>query len=197
MVACPVPRAYNYAMNRRDFGLVLLLVGFAALCRVIPHGDWPNVAPVAAVALFAGWLIRNRWLAMAAPLGAMLISDAVIGGYHVAVMAIVYASLAAPVLWGRWMGDGRRTPVLLGRAAAGVLAGSVLFFLTTNLAHWAFMGVYERSLAGLIECYIAALPFFKYTVGGDLAFTMVLFGGWALVSRVWSVPFVRPAVAAA
>lgn len=184
-------------MNRRDFGLVLLLVGFAALCRVIPHGDWPNVAPIAAVALFAGWLIRNRWLALAAPLGAMLVSDVFIGGYHIAVMVVVYASLGVPVLWGRWMGDGRRTPVLLGRAAVGVLTGSIVFFLATNFAHWVFMGSYDRTFAGLIECYAAALPFFKYTAGGDLAFAMVLFGGWALVCRGERVPAVRAATVAA
>lgn len=184
-------------MNRRDLALVLVLIGFAAACRVIPHGEWPNVAPVAAVALFSGWLIRNRWLSLIAPVGAMLVSDAFIGGYHPLVMAVVYASLAAPVVWGRWLGDGRRAPVLLGRAAVGALAGSVLFFVTTNFAHWLFMGVYERSLAGLMECYAAALPFFKYTAGGDLAFAMVLFGGWLLVCRGARATAAEPAAAAA
>ena len=37
------------------------------------------------------------------------------------------------------------------------------------------------TLAGLGECYAAAVPFFRYTVLGDMAFAMSLVGVWAIV----------------
>ena len=54
------------------------------------------------------------------------------------------------------------------------------FFLTTNFAVWAFEGIYSHDLAGLTACYVAALPFFKNTVIGDLFWTCALFGGYQL-----------------
>jgi hypothetical protein len=34
------------------------------------------------------------------------------------------------------------------------------------------------TLSGLLACYTAAIPFFGYTLAGDLAFSLVLFGVW-------------------
>lgn len=158
------------------------LIAFAAGMRLLPHP--PNVAAVAPVALFAGWFFTSRRLAAAAPLGAMLVSDGFIGGYHPGVMLAVYASLVAPVFFRRLMGDGSNLRRLFGGAAVGALAGSVLFFIVTNLAVWTFSGWYARSWAGLVECYAAALPFFRYTAGGDLAYALTLFGGYAAIRAV-------------
>ncbi len=163
---------------------VLLLVGliaFAALTRLLPH-HVPNLSAVTATALFAGWVFRGHLLALAAPLGAMLVSDVFIGGYHPAVMAVVYTSLAAPVLLGRLIGNGglRR---IFGRAVLGSLAASTFFFVSTNIAVWAFSGFYSPDGAGMGECFAAALPFFRFTAGGDLVFTMFLFGAFWLVTR--------------
>jgi hypothetical protein len=37
--------------------------------------------------------------------------------------------------------------------------------------------------AGLVACYVAGLPYFWNTLLGDLVFTGVLFGGFALLER--------------
>ena len=68
--------------------------------------------------------------------------------------------------------------------APAVLSCSLLFFATTNFAVWAFSGMYSLDMAGLIACYVAALPFLKYTVACDLLWTAGLFGGAWLVQRV-------------
>ena len=64
------------------------------------------------------------------------------------------------------------------------LAASVVFFLVTNFAHWTLYDMYEKSAAGLVHCYAAALPFFRYTLAGDLAFACVLFGGYAVAKSL-------------
>jgi hypothetical protein len=65
-----------------------------------------------------------------------------------------------------------------------MLACSLMFFVTTNFAVWAFSGIYSLDMAGLVQCYVAGLPFLKHTVAGDLFWTAVLFGGaWLLTRR--------------
>jgi hypothetical protein len=62
---------------------------------------------------------------------------------------------------------------------------SVFFFVTSNFAVWMFSGIYARDAAGLVKCYIAALPFFQNTLMGDLFWTAVLFGGLWLARRAF------------
>lgn len=45
---------------------------------------------------------------------------------------------------------------------------ATLFYITTNFAVWAYEGSYEKSLAGLLECYWAAVPFYRWMLAGDV-----------------------------
>lgn len=136
------------------------------------------------MALFSAAYLGRRPIAFAAPLGALLLSDLVLGFYNGVVT--VYASVALIVVLG-WLGLSRVTPIRVGAAA---LASSVLFFVITNFGVWLFTGFYPLTLAGLAACYVAAIPFFQNTVAGDLFYSVVLFGGFALLER--AVPTLRP-----
>ena len=59
----------------------------------------------------------------------------------------------------------------------GSLAASTLFFLLSNFGVW-LAGWYPMTGAGLLSCYAYAIPFFGYTVAGDLLFTVLLFGSY-------------------
>jgi hypothetical protein len=119
-------------------------------------------------------MLGRRMLAVLVPLAAMLIGDAVLGIYDWRVMAVVYAALALPALIG--IVARRRRIWLL--AIGGALVSSLIFFVTTNFAVWAFGGLYSLDGAGLVQCYAAALPFLKYTVAGDLFWSVALFGSF-------------------
>ena len=68
---------------------------------------------------------------------------------------------------------------------APVLASSsLLFFVTTNFAVWAFSPLYAPNLAGLSKCYLAALPFLRNMLEGDLFWGFLLFGGYWLVQTL-------------
>ena len=154
-----------------EFWIAIGLVGLDVVARLLPHA--PNFTPVAASALFAGAVLRSRVSALAVPIAAMLISDLVLGCPDWRIMAVVYAALAAPAVLGRW---GRpRGAIVLAPLA---VSSSLLFFASTNFAVWAFSGIYAPDLAGLIACYVAALPFLHNTLLGDLFWTALLFGGW-------------------
>lgn len=155
------------------FGILL----FAALMRFLPTP--PNFAPIAAMAMFGGAYFADKRLALLLPVAVMLLTDMVLG-FH-SLMWVVYLSFAAMVGIG----------VLVGRqisflnVTAGALSGSILFFVTTNLAVWATgAGIYYPLTGeGLLLCFTAALPFFHNTIAGDLLFTGVFFGGFELATR--------------
>jgi hypothetical protein len=63
------------------------------------------------------------------------------------------------------------------------LASSVIFFALSNFGSWMTMDMYTKDMTGFINCYTQALPFFKYTFIGDTLFSVVLFGGFYLLTR--------------
>ena len=138
------------------------------------------------MAIFGGACFADRRLALLIPLAAMFLSDLAIG-FHILV-PVVYGSFALNVLLGRWL-RARRTVL---STAAVTLAGSLQFFTVTNFACW--VAFYPHTAEGLLECYVAAIPFFQNTLLGDAFFVAVLFGGLAVAERVW--PTVREPVPA-
>ena len=167
--------------NKARLLALVTAIFVAAAMRLVPHP--PNFSPIAAMALFSGAYLPKRALAFVAPFAALLLSDAVLGFY--AGMNFVYLSFALTVLIG-WAIGSRKTPLTI---AAAAVASSVLFFVLTNFGMWLFSGLYPLTGAGLVACYVAAIPFFQNTLAGDLLFTALLFGGFSMLERM--VPGVR------
>ncbi len=161
--------------------MVFVLIVLAAASRLLPHP--PNFAPVAAIGLFAGAFCGRRvgWLV---PFVALLASDLVLGFYLPVAMFWNYLAFGACLLLGSGLLEKHRT---LGRVAGAVLASALAFFVLSNFGMWA-SGYYPRTWAGLVACYVAALPFFRNTLASDVLYSAALFGGYALLAR-W---FVRP-----
>jgi len=142
-----------------------------------------HATPLFAVALAAGHVFQNSAVAATVPLVALGLGNLVLPGYgNVAIAVVVYAAVAWPVLLGACglLGRGRhRWPAVIG----GSLASSLVFFVSTNLAHWAFTADYPHTGAGLVACFAAALPFYRWMPLGDVAWTAVVFG---LLATAWS-----------
>ena len=151
------------------------LIFAAALSRLVPH-PW-NVAPITAMALFAGSCFGQKLRAFGVPLLAMLLSDVFLGFYS--TMWSTYLAFALIVFLGFWIGD-KRTP---SRIASATFIGSVLFFAVTNLAVWLFSGMYSRDLTGFSTCFTLAIPFFRNTLLGDAFYSAALFGSFAVAER--------------
>ncbi len=169
----------------KRFWFALSLVLLAALSRLLPH--LPNVAPITALALFGGAYFGRR-LAFFVPLAAMLASDLILGFSGVTLW--VYGSIAATVVIGFWL-QGNRTAF---RIMGASLAGSVLFFIVTNFGTWVTeLDTYPHTLSGLAQCYVAAIPFFRNTVLGDLAYTAAIFGAFEAAVKLLPALRERPA----
>jgi hypothetical protein len=161
-------------MTANSSRLVALLsaILIAAVLRLVPHP--PNFTPIGAMALFSGAFFGRRWLAFAAPLAAMILSDSVLGFYS--GFWITYLAVALIVLVG-WLALSKVSPLRVGGAA---VASSVTFFLVSNFGTWALSGMYPHTAAGLAACYAAAIPFFQNTLAGDLFYATLLFGGFRI-----------------
>jgi hypothetical protein len=179
------PRCSPAAL-RADVLLIVFLVAFDVAARLAPHA--PNFTPVAATALFAASVLHVRALALLVPLAAMALSDAVLGFSDWRVMSVVYVAIALPAAAGLLPRPVRAPGALM----AVILSSSLTFFLTTNLAVWAFSGMYAPNLGGLIQCYIAALPFLQNTMASDLFWTAVLFSlYWLFFSARYAAVLAR------
>ncbi len=158
-------------MKKYIIGLIFLALAIGA--RLIPHA--PNFAPVAALALWAGFYLPKR-IGLILPIAAMFLSDIFIGFYDLKLMAIVYASFALITVLGWFLKQYKSVGFIL----LGSLAGSVFFYLATNFAVWAYSEWYPHTIQGLIFCYTMAIPFFKNTLLGDLFYNAVFFGAYEI-----------------
>jgi len=167
--------------NHARLTALLSAILAAASLRLVPHP--PNFSPIDAMALFSGAYLGRRWLAFAAPFLALLLSDAVLGFYQ--GMEFQYVSVALIVILGAIVLPRTSIP----RVGAASLASSILFFVVSNFGTWVVSGIYPHTVAGLASCYVAAVPFFQNTVAGDLFYSALLFGGFAIAERL--VPRLR------
>ncbi len=113
------------------------------------------------------------------PFSALLLSDCVLG--FSVLTAFVYGCFGLVVCLGFGLRKGSRAGAIIART----LAGALLFFIITNLAVWALGSLYPRTYPGLVECYVAAIPFFRNSLAGDLLYTGLLFGGLAFGEKRW------------
>jgi hypothetical protein len=166
-------------MSRYVYAFVLILA--AALSRMLPHPA--NMVPVTALALFGG-VYLDRKLTFIVPLVAMLVTDWFIGFHSTTLW--VYGSFLLIGLIGLWLRNHRGVLPTLG----ATVTGSVLFYLITNFGVWLSPPyMYEQTLSGLVQCYVAAIPFLRNTLAGDLFYVGALFGLYEMGKRL--IPSLR------
>jgi hypothetical protein len=170
-------------------GVLIAMIAFAVAVRLliffVPGALPYNFTPVEAIALFGGAYFADRRLAFLVPLGAMLIADLIIG-FH-ALIPAVYACIAASVV----LGFGLRDKVSVLRVAGYGVAGSLLFFVVVSFVEW-LLGDTDYCRAGIVPCYVAALPFLKNWLAGTLVWSAILFGGFELLRHRWSRLVTQP-----
>lgn len=175
--------------------LALLMIFGSVILRLLPH--IPNFAPITAMGLFGG-VYLNKKFAVLIPLIAMVISDYLllyISPYHMdfgrihpvsamfhSTTLYVWGSFVISSLIGIWLRDHKKPFYIF----SGAVLASVQFFIITNFGTWAG-GMYGRGLEGLVQSYIMAIPFYKWTLMGDLFYTGVFFGSYALAYKVKSL----------
>ena len=153
-------------LKKEIFPISLILI--LAFARLIPHP--PNFTPIIAVAIISGYFFKNINLSLLTLLIAMLISDLFIGFYENVIF--VYASLLLITFVFHKISN----KINFINLFIYGFAGSLIFFVVSNFGVWAlgspgvFNIPYDKTLNGLIECYILAKPFFGNTFLSTLIF---------------------------
>lgn len=174
-------------------GLILLSIGYRLF------GTIPNFSPVMAVSLFSGVILLNKKLSFLVPLSIMAVSDLILAATQtwttfwnfLAFQPVVYGSLLLVVLLGTFIKN--KNVLSIG---AATLSGSVIFFIITNFFVWLDpfgWSMYAHTFDGLIQAYVAAIPFFRWSLLSDVLFSGVLFGAYHAITS--TVPLFKEAAA--
>jgi len=151
-------------MNRYLLMIIVTLV--MAVTRVMPH-PW-NFTPVIAGGIFLGSVWKPQY-SVAVTLGAMVLSDTVLGFYS--GMWVTYGLMTGVALSGIFLRNAGP-----GKAVVGATAVGCLFFLISNFSVWWGSTMYPSTGAGLIACYVAAIPFFQNQLISTVVYSGVFFG---------------------
>lgn len=171
------------SLSPRFWVLTVLILG-AAFSRLLPH--LLNFSPVGATALLGAAFFQKRWQALLLPLAATFLSDLVLNqviyaqystGIFYAGMGWQYAAYVLIVAAGFLIFRSVKVQTIL----AGALSATVIFFLVSNFGAFLSNPVYPKTFGGLMTAYAAGLPFVQGTLLGDLFYSGVLFGAFALL----------------
>jgi len=170
-------------MKKYAFYIIAGFIIFAALSRLLPHAY--NFTPVGAIALFgAAYFSRKMW-AFIIPVVALWLSDLFLNNFVYSQFyegftfltpgfIYIYGAFALIVILGIKIFDKITFPRVIG----GALGAAVIFFVVSNFGVWLTSPMYPLTIEGLIMCYTAAIPFFHYTIAGNLVYCGALFGGY-------------------
>ena len=179
------------------FGIITVFILLAALSRLLPHP--PNFTPIGGMALFGAAYFSKKYWSFLIPFAALWISDLFLNNI---VYANMYPDYYTGFVWftqgGAWIYGAFALIILLGmltlrniktqNIVLSSVAASTIFFVLTNIGVWLGSGMYAKTWAGLTTCFSMAIPYFWNTLGGDLFFSAVLFGGYALVQSRFLAP---------
>ena len=174
------------------WGIIAFVVFLVALSRLVPHAfEVPqlfNFSPLGGIALFGAAYFTRKYMAFLLPILALWASNLLLDnvfysayydGFAWFANWEIYLTLALTVVLGILFLK-KVTPFRLLGAS---LSASVLFFVVSNFFVWLGGTMYAKSLAGLMACYVAAIPFFWNTLAGDLFYVALLFGVFEWVKK--------------
>lgn len=164
-----------------DIVLFLALVLLGILTRTVWHVG-PNIEFVTGITMLGIWTLRSQSLKLLLPLAIMVGSDLIIG--NSAIFMFTWSGFALIALLG-----------LISRASGadyikfvgGGIAGVIVFFLWTNLGVMLISGMYDHSLAGLVQSYANALPFLRNQLISNAIVLHILWLGLVLWEQRYSV----------
>lgn len=170
-------------MNKKRFFILSGFILIAAISRLVPHPY--NFAPMGAMAIFGAAYFADKKFAFLVPLLALFVSDLLVNNI---LFSSFYDGFVffTPHFW--WMYGAMALIVFAGifilrkinlkSIVAGSLTASIIFFLVTNFGAWLGNPLYPQEVSGLFLSYAAGIPFFHFTVLGDLFYSGIMFGAF-------------------
>src|SRR5882762_5021764 len=122
---------------------------------------------------------KNAWIAWVLCAATDVVLTTVVSSYPLTWdQFVTWAWYAAALGLGMLLRN-TNSPLRIGATS---LLSSMIFFAVSNFAVWAsYRTLYAATLQGLINCYLAAVPFFRHTLAADMVFTAIFFFGLPLL----------------
>lgn len=151
--------------NKNKLWLIVSLLTLGILSRIIPH--LPNSTAMLFSILTLGFVLP-RSFALLLTLVIALSSDFLISlvygypflGYW---SLFTYSGFLGIAVIGSLLNK-----ITFKNSILFLLSSSFLFWVWTNFGVWLVSGMYSKTIAGFIVCYIAALPFLSNQFIGDI-----------------------------
>jgi hypothetical protein len=173
-------------INTRNTVLILMIVAAGAF-RLVSY-KYPyvlsNFTPVGAIALFGGAYFTDKWKAYLIPLLTLFLSDIALNYLYTSKLVLFYSGsiwlylcFAIMVFVGSMI---KKATVVNVLVASLVSVG--IHWLIMDLP-WLYGALYPHTLAGYGQSLVAAIPFEKNMIMGDVLFGLILFGGFELAKN--------------
>jgi hypothetical protein len=153
--------------NKNTILVFATLFLLAVLSRWVSH-LW-NFTLVGGAFIFAASYFSDKKISVVLMLVTMLISDYIIG-FH-SQMISVYLGYLVMLGFGFMLSPQSNRLRIFGYSFVGTLA----FYLITNFSVWLEGQLYPKTLAGLIDCYVMALPFYRNQLLSDVLSAVLFF----------------------
>jgi len=164
------------------FGMVMLVIlglTFTRLFNATCATPLSNFTPIGAMALFGGKYFSEKWKAYLVPLLTLWLSDLFLSYfvyYHKVVLFYdgfywTYGSFALAVLIGSAI-----KKVTVKNVVIASVAAALVHWVVADFGVWMDGRLYPKTVEGLITCYVAAIPYIKSMLLGNLLFSAIAFG---------------------
>ncbi|MGN6298921.1 MAG: DUF6580 family putative transport protein [Ginsengibacter sp.] len=173
-------------------GSFILLIVIASLYRIMPGRPY-GFAPMIAMAIFGGAVIKDKKFSFLLPLLAMFVSDALyqllymngvgnIPGFYDG-QVINYFLFGGLTVFGFFIKNFNVKII-----ATAAIAAPTAYFLISNFLVWAssspLAGLSRpKTFNGLMMCYADGLPFYPWSLASTFIFSAILFGSYYFMTR--------------
>jgi len=163
------------AKFRWSLFVAVLAVGLVSRC--LPHT--PNLSPISALFFLAPVVAPVGWLGFVLTTIGLMVTDFAIGFYP--GIEFVYFGYALIGLLGFLQKTNLKSPLTW---ILNLAAGPTIFFLISNLGVWWSTGMYTRTLEGLVECFVLAIPFFHKSLLAHVLFSGLFCAAYLVLARI-------------
>ena len=180
-------------------GSFILLIVIASLYRIMPGRPY-GFAPMIAMAIFGGAVIKDKKFSFLLPLLAMFVSDALyqllymngvgnIPGFYEG-QAVNYLLFGGMTVFGFFIKNFN-----VKRIAIAAISAPTAYFIISNFLVWASSSplagwARPKTFSGLMMCYADGLPFYPWSVASTFIFSAILFGSYYLMTKNAAKPLV-------
>jgi len=175
-------------INTRNAVIILLIIAAAAMRLVnVKYTALSNFTPVGAIALFGGAYFTDKWKAYLVVLVTLFVSDLAINYMYFSQLTWSISSLWVYLCFAIvvFIGSLIKKATVLNVFAVSLVA-VLIHWLIMDLP-WLYGTLYPHTLGGYGQSLVAAIPFEKNMVLGDILYCAILFGGFELAKSKYTI----------